>query len=624
MMARGLLNGCIMDVGLLTNALISNLEVVSGLSESAVPTSAVAADLESGEGAASADQTQLIASDNILIGAPGQLVQDTPTKDFRQVLEEQMQAETPSDQSYPVPADAPNDLSAASDGPVLQAADLPQQELVVQNSQVLTEVLYNLVLSAPVYLSPGQDYQTSTGSTPAMAESADAPDDLSAASEGPVPQAADLPQQELVVHISQALTGVFYNSVLSAPVYLSPGQDNQTGTGSTPGMPESADAIAELASQMEFKVIQPAQGNAATALDVQHGEGVQAEPRPTANEAFPGGQGAPAEAKNGGLVGESFMGSDAMALEQERSPDPVQQATVNAQPVCQADSGVVKAVSSGSEPATQENSRTISGSNYEESSSGGSMGRQTNVPSEYSDGSVMGASLGEESLSGDSIAQKVNVAQSDAPAAQAKGSNTQTSDGGGSFNFEGMVPVENVQDARTEHPGAAQSIKSTANPAADDTYSSAGEQIRESIRSSIGGPDREITVRLNPPELGRVVIKLQQHEDQITGILEVSRSQTRAEVQQELPGIARDLLELGVHVKRLDVVMTGEQEQQTLSGWSAMAQQNGWDRQQGTTSPNPNAPYALENELIAEDSEYTGFTGRSRSYVTEKSIDMFA
>ena len=236
----------------------------------------------------------------------------------------------------------------------------------------------------------------------------------------------------------------------------------------------------------------------------------------------------------------------------------------------------------------------------------------------------MGASLGEESLSGDSIAQKVNVAQSDAPAAQAKGSNTQTSDGGGSFNFEGMVPVENVQDARTEHPGAAQSIKSTANPAADDTYSSAGEQIRESIRSSIGGPDREITVRLNPPELGRVVIKLQQHEDQITGILEVSRSQTRAEVQQELPGIARDLLELGVHVKRLDVVMTGEQEQQTLSGWSAMAQQNGWDRQQGTTSPNPNAPYALENELIAEDSEYTGFTGRSRSYVTEKSIDMFA
>ncbi|MBN2270459.1 MAG: flagellar hook-length control protein FliK [Sedimentisphaerales bacterium] len=540
----------------MTNVLISNLEVVSGLSEPAARTSTTCCDLRCGEQPASADETQVITSYNTPIGTPVQPVQDKATKAFRQAFEEQMQAENPSGQSYPVPADVPNDLSAASDGPAPQAGDLPQQELVVQTSRVLAQVLYDTALSAPVYLNGGQDSQISTGS---MA-----------------------------------------------------------------GMPESAGAITELAGRVESRVIQPAPSNVAAALNPQPVEGAQVEPTPTLNDVLEGGQGAPVEVKNAGLAGESLIGCE-IALAEDDSPDPVQQTSVNAQPASQGDQGMVKAVFSVSEPATQESSPIIPEGNYEESGSNGSAGQQGNVLSEYPDDSVTGTVPGEDSLSGDSLAQKVNVAQSEAPTAQAKGSNTQTRDGGGSFEFEHVVSVENLQNARVEHPvAAAQPVKSPGNPGANDAYSTVGEQIRESVRSSIGGSDREITVRLNPPELGRVVIRFHQQDDQITGILEVSKSQTRAEVQQELPGIARDLLELGVQVKRLEVVIASEQQQQSLNGWSATAQQNGWGSQQGATSPNPNAPYPLANEFTAEDSEYTGFTGRSRTYVTEKSIDIFA
>jgi len=555
MMAQSLLDGYIMDVCLLTNALISNL---SGLPAAAAPAGALSPGLGLSEGAGNADGTESIASDNTPIGVPSQPVQNKPAKDFGQMLEEQMQTVTPLVQSYPVPTDVPNDLSATSDSPVPQAADLPQQESMVQGLQVLTQVLCSSVPSVPVHLTTGQSEQM----------------------------------------------------VLQSPSV----------------MPELADGLAELPGQTQSNVIQSAQNNMVAALDTQSAEGVQPEPKPTQKDAITGDLGTQPEAKNAAFESESPVDGDSAAIEQGETPDPVRQTSVNARPESQAESGVIKAASPGAQPVPQEDGPKISGSGFDRPSSDGSINRQANAVSERPDSSATGASPGETTPLADSFTQKVNIAQSETPTAHAKGSNTQTRNGGGgSGEFEQAVSVESLQNVRVENPSnAAQPIKSPGNPAPSDAYSTVGDQIRESIRSSMGRPEREITIRLNPPELGRVVIKFHQQEDQITGILEVSRSQTRAQVQQELPGIARDLLELGVQVKRLDVVMAGEREQQTLSGWSAMPQQNGWGSQQGATSHNPNAPYASAGELIGEDGEYTGFAGRGRSYVTEKSIDIFA
>jgi len=581
-----------MNVGLLTNALVSNVGVVSGLSESAAPTSARSPDLEASEQLTTTNEAQGLTPDNTPTDVAGQPVYEEPAKDFERTLEEQMQAEAPPDQSQPVSAEAStDDLSAASDEVVQEAANMPQQESAVESSQGLAQLL------------------ETTG--------------------------------------------------LSGPVDTNAGGSGQAGVISTPTIPESSDAIIELTGQVEPKVVQSAKDNAASVLNAQPAEGKQIEAEMTPNGALVSQEGAATEGKSVELVSESFVGGDTTALSGDKSGDAVEQAVVNAELASQEKSDVVKEASSDTQPQPDEHGPKMSASNFQESSGDGnadrqantlsespvgdgsadrqantlsespdgdgSADRQANTLSESPDGDGMEAGLGEKTLSGDSFIQKLNAAQVEPATSQAKGRNTPTLDGRDSPESEQVIPGDSPRISTAEQPlAAAQAPKSAANPSDGDISSTVGEQIRESITSSTVGPNREITIRLNPPELGSVVVKFQEQGDQITGLLEVSKLQTRAEIQQALPEITRDLQELGVQVKRLEVVMTSEQEHQALNAQSEMPQQNGWGGQQGATSPDPHAPYASANELLADDSAYAGLTGRSQVYVTDKSIDMFA
>jgi len=65
---------------------------------------------------------------------------------------------------------------------------------------------------------------------------------------------------------------------------------------------------------------------------------------------------------------------------------------------------------------------------------------------------------------------------------------------------------------------------------------------------------QRFTIRLNPPELGKVFARFHSQDNQIIGLLEVSKPETAAEIRQALPEIVRDLQDLGVQIKRLDVL----------------------------------------------------------------------
>jgi flagellar hook-length control protein FliK len=102
---------------------------------------------------------------------------------------------------------------------------------------------------------------------------------------------------------------------------------------------------------------------------------------------------------------------------------------------------------------------------------------------------------------------------------------------------------------------------------ANDASANVGKQIFESIQSSLANPagDKQVTVRLNPPELGKVFIKFQEQENQITGFLEASKTQTRIEIEQALPQIIRNLSDSGINIKKLEVVLTsGENQEQEI------------------------------------------------------------
>ncbi|UCG46547.1 MAG: flagellar hook-length control protein FliK [Phycisphaerales bacterium] len=147
------------------------------------------------------------------------------------------------------------------------------------------------------------------------------------------------------------------------------------------------------------------------------------------------------------------------------------------------------------------------------------------------------------------------------------------------------------------------------------------EQIQESVATALRQADRRITVRLNPPELGKVFIRFHRDKEQITGLLEVTRAQTRTEIQQALPQILRTLEDSGVQIKRIEVSLESEQ-QQSSSGDRTAAEQHGAPYEQGT----PTNSYDWEPDGFPGDRPSgklnTGFTGLGQPVLTDESVNV--
>jgi flagellar hook-length control protein FliK len=91
-----------------------------------------------------------------------------------------------------------------------------------------------------------------------------------------------------------------------------------------------------------------------------------------------------------------------------------------------------------------------------------------------------------------------------------------------------------------------------------DISADVGKQILESIQNSLPQQDgdRHVAIRLNPPELGKVFIKFQEENNELIGLMEVSKREIRFEIEQALPEIIRNLSEYGIQIRRLDVTLT--------------------------------------------------------------------
>ncbi|UCC21560.1 MAG: flagellar hook-length control protein FliK, partial [Planctomycetota bacterium] len=227
-----------------------------------------------------------------------------------------------------------------------------------------------------------------------------------------------------------------------------------------------------------------------------------------------------------------------------------------------------------------------------------------------------------ENTSGGAAPQKLNAAQiqTSSNQNQSKGqegstSNKNTSDS----NLQHVMTQSNVQNVVLEQAGTStQAAKGPTNPESGNVYTGVGEQIRESIHSLAGRGHQQITIRLNPPELGYVSIKLVEQGDEITGLLEVSRNQTRYEIQQVLPEVIRNLADSGVQIKRLDVMLADESAQQNYKDQSL---QDGWGGRhnfpEGGSFENRTANEYMENGYSYQDIGET-----HQMFVTDNSINM--
>jgi flagellar hook-length control protein FliK len=133
-------------------------------------------------------------------------------------------------------------------------------------------------------------------------------------------------------------------------------------------------------------------------------------------------------------------------------------------------------------------------------------------------------------------------------------------------NLEGMFSSNNTHSFVPEQLLDSTKVINITNPQGQTSPSgisgSVGEQIIESMRASLNEVDlpRQIMVRLEPPELGNILVRFQEQEDEITGLLEFSKPETKYEIEHTLPQIIRTLADCGVQIKRLDVHLSDQFE----------------------------------------------------------------
>jgi flagellar hook-length control protein FliK len=106
-----------------------------------------------------------------------------------------------------------------------------------------------------------------------------------------------------------------------------------------------------------------------------------------------------------------------------------------------------------------------------------------------------------------------------------------------------------------------------------------GEQILDSLHASLARGDKQITIRLRPPELGTVLVRFREDGEHITGLLEVGKSDVRHEIEQALPHVLRSLHDAGVQIRRFEVVTSDQGQKDFIRD---QMQQGGWPHQHGS------------------------------------------
>jgi len=161
--------------------------------------------------------------------------------------------------------------------------------------------------------------------------------------------------------------------------------------------------------------------------------------------------------------------------------------------------------------------------------------------------------------------------------AQAKTASNPDSKGKPGVNIERLYSFHDSQTVLSDPSSTVSQATRIANDAPySNVAGSVSQQMATSIEGSLRQADTHLTIHLNPPELGRVFVRFQQEQDQITILLEVSKPQTRREIDLALPQIMRSLQDAGVQVRRLEVsAPAGSDELQQQPDTGAPGQNNG-------------------------------------------------
>ncbi len=190
-------------------------------------------------------------------------------------------------------------------------------------------------------------------------------------------------------------------------------------------------------------------------------------------------------------------------------------------------------------------------------------------------------------------------------------------------SVEAAVSVD--QQAGTAEQKADATVLEQIKPEQGIDEMSPGQRVNEQITSSINNAvkdgQNEITVALNPPELGKVHIQLQEQNGELTGTLRFSKAETKLEIEQLMPQLIKDLQASGVTVKKIAVVQTDVQSGDYQQFKEHVAQQGNDDYQEQSNSWSGERNYVSQRQ--SPDSIYSGSDSvYESSYINDDAMNI--
>jgi len=175
-----------------------------------------------------------------------------------------------------------------------------------------------------------------------------------------------------------------------------------------------------------------------------------------------------------------------------------------------------------------------------------------------------------ESAVSDKSAAGLNSAMPDSAEAIAQAGQTQKTRGvslpEAARSVEAQTPETNVLAGawgsvrgNTDAPAAATPVGEQASV----DMARPAEQIIENIRQAIQNGQRDLTINLNPPELGRVRMRMYTEGNEIRGRLEVDNPRSFNEIRQQAELLTQRLVGEGIMLRRLDVHLSSAANQTT-------------------------------------------------------------
>jgi len=270
-------------------------------------------------------------------------------------------------------------------------------------------------------------------------------------------------------------------------------------------------------------------------------------------------------------------------------------------------------------PPTQQQPDAGAGAKYNQA---GSQTAQTQVISGLKQSGVTtsqpgGQSTGPETGTGESSDLDIEVSsgQTNTVKADAQGNNPAILQD---------IPFDSSSRADlADRPPIVSATGNTTDVPQSNTPADLTQQLQNSVYAALGAGGRQIIVRLNPPELGSVVIKFEQQDGQITGLLEVEKAQTKAQVEQALPQILQNLADSGISVKRIQVNLSqselSEQNsfKQGLTGSDDPAGQDGL-----TGGEYPDGTPQQDYQWSSGTDSYSQYMDSADMFISDNSINV--